>query len=516
MCLLISGCVKKQAVPRENDLVRIQSETNRAKKVIYICIDSLMSPSIDNGIKEGKLPTFQFLAEHGQYYKRLVTSFPTMSVSIDSTLLTGKYPRDHHIPSLVWYSSKDQRVVNYGTGVMEISRNGIGHFMEDVPRLNGSHLNPQTPTIYEDLARQGLTSGSVNGLIYRGSSSHRLTFPLWMRVTTGLPKDIEVNGPDFLAFGAFSNPLKGNIKLPDHPTDAFGFNNAYSLNVVKYLIENNKLPDFLYVYFSDLDQRLHRKGPSTMEGVIRTDRQLKTLLEAFGSKEDALQQAVFIISGDNGMTPVLPAEQDPVIDLKESLKGYNVLRTGSAVTGQTEIVLAVNDRMAYVYKLHPQLSFERLAAQLKTDKRFDVIAWEQDGWIHVVRSGSSQTFAYRSKGPMKDPYRQTWTLANHPEVLDLRIDSKRHTLDYGQYPDVLQRLDSALHSHEGDFMVITARPGYEFKYDSSPTHEGGGAHGGISEAESLVPLLIAGTARKPDSLRMVDLKPYLLKVITRG
>jgi len=335
-------------------------------------------------------------------------------------------------------------------------------------------------------------------------------------VPTGLPEYIEVGGPDFLAFGAFSNPLKGYAKLPDQPTDAFGFNNEYSVNVVKYLIEHNKLPDFLYVYFSDLDQNLHKNGPAALDGLIRTDQQLKTLLEAFGSKEDALKRATIIISGDNGMTPVLPADQEPVIDLEKSLQGYNVLRTGSAVQAQTELVLAVNDRMAYVYKLHPQLSFERMAAQLKTDERIDVLAWEQNGWIRVMRGGSSPTLSYRAGGGLKDPYRQSWTLANDPGVLDLRVDRQRHALDYGQYPDVLQRLNSALHSHEGDYMVITAKPGHEFKYDSSPTHIGGGAHGGISEAESLVPLLIAGTARKPESLRMVDLKPYLLKVVTGG
>lgn len=509
--------MKKDAAPHEDDLLRIKSDgaPNR-KKVIFICVDSLMSASIDKGIREKKLPTFRYLAEHGQYYKDLVTSFPTMSVSIDSTLLTGKYPIDHHVPSLVWYSAEDQRVVNYGTGVLEISRNGIDRFLEDAQLLNGRHLNPETPTLFEDLARKGLTSGSVNGLIYRGSSRHRLSFPLWMRAPAGLPKEMEVRGPDLLAYGAFSNPLKGYVKLPDRPTDAFGFNNGYSLNTVKYLVEQNKLPDFLYVYFSDLDQKLHKKGPSELEGVIRTDEQLGDLLQTFGSKEEALRKAVFVISGDNGMTPVLPADRHPVIDLNELLKGYHVLRTGSDVTKQTEIVLAVNDRMAYIYKLQPQLSFEQLAARLRTDPRIDILAWRQDGWIRVMRAGSSSSFAYRPKGRLMDPYRQSWTLADDPKLLDLRVDPKRHSLDYGQYPDVLQRLYSALYSHKGEFIVITADPGYEFKYDSSPTHKGGGAHGGISEAESLVPLFIAGTDRQPESLRMVDLKPYLMKLLTSG
>jgi len=51
------------------------------------------------------------------------------------------------------------------------------------------------------------------------------------------------------------------------------------------------------------------------------------------------------------------------------------------------------------------------------------------------------------------------------------------------------------------------------KYGSSPTHIGGAGHGGISQAESLVPLMIAGTDHKPESLRVVDLKSYFLQLL---
>jgi predicted AlkP superfamily pyrophosphatase or phosphodiesterase len=515
--VLLSGCIKNDATPKERDLLRIKSQANSdTKKIILICVDTLMSQSIDNGIKQKKLPTFQFLIEHGQYYKNVVTSFPTMSVSIDSSLLTGTYPDRHHLPGLVWYSPKERRIINYGSGPMEISRQGINRFFTDaLIQLNGSHLNPQIPTIFEDLAKKGLKSGSVNGLIYRGSSDHLLSFPLWIRVPTSLPKEIKVKGPDFLAYGALSNPLEGNKKLPLNINERFGFNNEYSLDVVKFLIQNNKLPDFLYVYFPDLDSKLHKRGPSNLDGVIRTDRQLQSLLQAFGSREEALKKAVIMVMGDNGMTRVLPANEQPEIDLSQIFKGYDVLRPGAAVTVQTEIILAINDRMAYLYKLNPQRSFEQIAKALRSDPRIDILAWKDKGWIRVARGGSSKEFAYRSKGIMVDPYRQSWTLAKDPNVLDLRINNQKNTLDYGQYADVLRRLSAALNSHSSEFMVVTAKPGYELKYVSSPTHKGGAGHGGISELESLIPLIICGTDRKPEFLRIVDLKPYFLQVLIK-
>ncbi|WCR28598.1 hypothetical protein L3476_07630 [Paenibacillus thiaminolyticus] len=48
------------------------------------------------------------------------------------------------------------------------------------------------------------------------------------------------------------------------------------------------------------------------------------------------------------------------------------------------------------------------------------------------------------------------------------------TVRYGHYPDGLRRLSAALHSHEGEFLVVTAKPGYELADRSSPTHKGGG------------------------------------------
>ena len=514
---LLSGCAKHAATPKERDLYRVKSESGpKAKKVILICVDSLMSKAIDEGIKQNKLPAFRFLMEHGQYYRNVVTSFPTMSVSIDSTLLTGTHPDEHHVPALVWYSTEEKKVHNYGTGLLEISRHGVDRMLADaLVHLNGSHLNPRVPTLFEELARKGLKSGSVNGLIYRGKSGHLLSIPAWVRGPANLPKQLKVKGPDFLAFGALSNPLAGVKKLPDNVNDRFGMTNEYAVEATKYLIWNDRLPDFLYVYFPDLDMRVHRKGPADLEGVIRTDRQLQALLQAFGSREEALKKAVIIVSGDNGMAPVLPARQGAVIDLERSLKGYDILKPGTAVTDRTELVVAVNDRMAYVYKLKPRASIGQIAQRLKADPRIDILAWQDKGWIRVVRGGTPGEFAFRPKGRMTDRYRQAWTLDKEPAVLDIKTDNRKHTLEYGQYPDALRRLSAALHSHPGEFLVVTAKPGYELAFGGSPTHEGGAGHGALGQEESLVPLLIGGTDRKPESLRIVDLKRYLLQLLSQ-
>lgn len=514
---LVFGCQRQESKPDEQDLIQVKSiKGESSKKIIFLMIDSLMAEAIDKGIQQKELPTFQFLIDHGQYYKDLVSSFPTMSVTIDSSLLTGAYPNDHRVPGLIWYSSDEKKVINYGTGPMEVFRHGVDPALVDaLINLNGRHLNPKLPTIYEDFAQHELKSGSINGLIYRGTIDHMLSIPAWIQGPTALPKEIPVKGPDFLALGSLANPLEGIKNLPDGLTRRMGLNNEYSNEAVKYLINANKLPDFLFVYLPDLDKKMHKKGPPDLNGVKEVDQQLQSLLQAFGSPEEALNKAIFMIVGDSGMTQILPAQDNPVIDLPSLFNEYNVLRPGETVTDQTEIVLAVNENMAYVYKLNTGKSLRDMAHLLAADSRIDFVSWKENQWIHAVQGKTAKDLIFKPNGKMVDPYQQKWTVKQDLEVLDLKVNTANQTLDYGQYPDVLQRISGALHSHLGEFLVVTAKPGYELADRSSPTHKGGGGHGSLRQEESLIPLIICGTDQKPQFLRIVDLKPYLLKLLTK-
>jgi hypothetical protein len=332
---------------------------------------------------------------------------------------------------------------------------------------------------------------------------------------TSLPREVQVKGPDYLALGSLSNPLEGIQNLPDGLTRRMGLNNPYSVETVKYLIKANQLPDFLYVYLPDLDKELHKKGPSDLNGVKETDRQLHSLLQTFGSPEEALSKAIFIIAGDSGMTQILHAQENPVIDLPTLFKDYRVLRPGETITDETEIILAVNDTMAYVYKLKADKPLRNIADLLKADPRIDFISWKENDWIHAVQGETSKELKFKANGQLIDPYLQKWIVEQDAEVLDLKIDTENRTMNYGQYPDVLRRLSGALHSHSGEFLVVAAKPGYELADRSSLTHKGGGGHGSLRQEESLIPLIVCGTDQKPQYLRIFDLKPFLLKLLSK-
>jgi predicted AlkP superfamily pyrophosphatase or phosphodiesterase len=522
LCLLLSGCRRPTPIPKEQDLLHIQSINDTSvgkKKVIFVLVDSLMDAAIQRGIKHKELPTFQYLLQHGQYYPDMISSFPTMSISIDSTLLTGRYPDAHHVPGLTWYPHHGKRVIGYGSGPLEILRRGtkpvLTHALKD---LNGKHLNPHLPTIYEDLKRLGFTSGSVNGLVYRGMTKHLINLPQPLRELVPLALPFQVKGPDFLAFGALSNPLDEVTDLPDGPVDRLGFNDRYAVGVAKYLIRTGELPDFLLIYLPDLDGKVHKHGLADREGIQETDRRLKELLEAYEARARTLHDTILIVAGDSGMSQVLPKDQQPVIDLPKLLQRYHVLPTGETIDNSTEIALAVNDTMAYVYSLKPEVSLKEIAEALRSDPRLDIISWLDEGWIHCIKARDSASMRFKPGGDLKDPYKQSWTVHGAEKIRDLRRESHAEKtgelrITYGKYPDPLRRLQGALQSHEGRYLIVTAKPGYELAEAGSPTHPGGGAHGGLDASTSLVPLIIYGTDKKPDFLRIVDMKPYIIELL---
>src|SRR5699024_4552776 len=155
------------------------------KPVILLNIDSLMPHALEVATQSDRAPALKFLMEHGYYIDHLVSSFPTMSVTIDSTLLTGTYTNQHHIPGFNWFDMNNKQIYNYGTGFRETFRIGIRHTAHNMLyRLNNEHLSRKVSTIYEDLAHHGLKSASINSFVYRGNTPRRLHVPKFLSTLT--------------------------------------------------------------------------------------------------------------------------------------------------------------------------------------------------------------------------------------------------------------------------------------------------------------------------------------------
>ncbi|WP_019423207.1 alkaline phosphatase family protein [Paenibacillus sp. OSY-SE] len=505
-----SACQKGEIQQGAQPRIKSVQPAASTKRVILVILDSMMDKPLQEAIRNGQAPALKFLIDRGHYKPDVVSTFPTMSVTIDSTILTGSGPDGHHVPGLVWYNSREGRLISYGTALWETLKLGVGDvFKNSLYRLNNVHLNKQVKTIHEELAARGIETASINGMVYRGTTEHRLKVPAAFADSTSLPRDLKTLAPKWFSLGVLSR-LKPDDVRNTHAWQSYGLNDEFSADELIYLIEQDRLPSFTLVYLPNNDHDVHRKGPAETRGIERADKQLQRVFQAFGSWDAAMKDNVWIIAGDSGQTYIERERERSIIDLRQVLNSYRIAALSKPVTKQDQIVLAVNERMAYVYINDSKVAKAEAVRRLQQEKRIDVIAWREGGDI-LVRSGrNEQELTYRPNGNVRDRHGQTWNIRGDIGLLDMSLRKSDKRLEYGDYPDALMRLHSALSSHEGNFVIVTAAPGSEFIGESSPTHSGGAGHGSLHKQDSHVPLLISGSETRPDIFRLVDVKRWIM------
>lgn len=481
--------------------------TASKRPVVLLVVDSLMTEPLQEAIAKEEMPAFSFLMKNGDFYPEFISSYPTMSVTIDSTLLTGTYADGHKIPGLIWFKEDENRMVSYGSGIREMWDNGIKHVVADsVIHLNGLHLSKDVLTIHEELANAQFPSASINGLLYRGNTIQELQVPKLLSLMDLLPKKLEVNGPAILSLGTLSqyNPVNDRYKFS---WDRMGVNNDFSVNELIYLMEEKKLPPFTLAYLPDADASIHKNGPGDRTGIIKADQALQQLFNHFASWEEAIQEVTWIVLGDSGQSLVKEKKETALIDLNDLLKEYSFWERGNE-NGQ--LAIAINERMAYIY-IQDDSSFSEVVDILKKDERIAFIAWRDDQINHVV-SSTGEEFTFSPNGPNMDEYKQTWQLDGDSSLLDVQTD-EQGIIRYYTYPDALARLHGALHSQEGNVIIVDAKPSYEFVEKHSHDHAGGGAHGSLHRIDSVVPLIITGQKERPPTNRLVDVKKWILEMV---
>jgi predicted AlkP superfamily pyrophosphatase or phosphodiesterase len=492
---------------KQNEQENQSQPSTKQKPVILMIVDSLMDPPLREAVQLGKAPALQFLMDHGQYYPQLVTSFPTVTPCIFSSLLTGSLPDEHHIYGLTFFHQGENRVVNFGTSAMESLVVGIRNVLRDcLENLNQTFLSPDVKTIHEELDGACATIGSA---IYRGEKEHHLKIPFLATLFGILPRTIQTKGPEILSFGAL-HPISRSSKKRQ-PWFNYGLNNTFARMELVSLIHSGQLPPLSVVYFPENDKWVHRKGPSQIKGIAKTDQEIAYILEAFGSWEEAINQCTFIVIGDHGQAPLIADKKQAYVDLKKLLHSYSIMPTRrNRPQDSDQLIVCVNERMAYIYVIDEQIPILEVVTALKQESRIDVIAWEEKEWIHVFSGTQNGYLQFRPDGEYSDEYGQRWQIAGDLFLLDITVD-KNQQLVYGIYPDVLRRLSGVMNTHPRG-IVVTAAPGYEMITETSPTHRGA-AHGSLHQLDSQVPLLICGASSMPKHLRMIDMKAWLLELV---
>lgn len=479
------------------------------KPIILIVVDSLMSEPLQKAVEEGKVPALAFLINNGQLKKEMISSYPTMSVTIDSTLLTGSYPDQHKVPGLIWFKEDENRMISYGSGIREIWNNGVRNVaLDSVVHLNSNHLSKEVQTIHEELANRNLPSASINGLLYRGNFNHHLNVPKIITIANLLPKEIQINGPTLFSLGTLSqyNPKNNRHKFV---WNRMGINNKFTANELKYLIEQKRLPSFTLAYLPDADASIHKHGPDDLKGIEEADQALQAILNSFSSWEEAIQEVTWIVLGDSGQSFVNEDKETSLIDLNYALNNYSIWE---GKNNNAQLAIANNERMAYIYVNDQQVELSEIVNFLKEDERIGFIAWKEGQTNYVVNPQSDEELTFSPKGTYVDDYEQSWRIAGNASNLDLKVTNEGR-IQYQDYPDALARLHGALHSQGGRVIIVDAKPTYEFIEEHSHDHAGGGAHGSLHKVDSIVPIIVTGTNKLPESNRLVDVKKWILQLL---
>jgi len=485
------------------------------KKVILLLVDSLMPNILEDCLRQRTVPALRFLVERGRYWSNCVTSFPTMTASVDSSLLTGTYPDVHRVPGLVWYDPEEKEIINYGNGWKCVRKLGMTNCAKNVLyNLNEKHLSKQVSTIFEELAMRGKTSASINTMVHRGVKKHRIQLPFLLDLTTRFRFREEVSGPDVMTLGAMVQTDIQNIpkKLQGFKR-LYGITDAYAVSATKSLIQFGNAPDFLLVYLPDNDHRIHKKSPDhAEESLIQVDKCIQQILNTFHSWDEALDQFIFIVISDHGQTKI-GKEEEFNIDLDVLLERFHALQLGEDVKDH-DIVVCNNERMAYIYPLKPNVE-EKILQRLLSETRIDIVATKENGGVRVKEGGSGREIYFKPNGQYIDIYGSSWEINGEWTVLDLRLHGG--IVDYGDYPDALSRLYGAMYSQEIPMIVVTARPRYEFKSQFYPVHLDGGSHGSLHKYDSTIPLIVTGTEHPVNEPpRLIDLKNFVIKLFEEG
>lgn len=482
------------------------------KKVILFLIDSMMPDVLERCIAAKRAPGMQFLMERGQYIPDCVTVFPTMTASIDCSLITGVYPDQHKVPGLVWYDPAKGKMYNYINGAIPVKKIGIAHCASNVLfDLNERHLSKEVRTIHEVVEENKLVSGSINVIAHRGHKQHQVHMPPLLDALTSFKLREKVSGPTIMSLGTLVRPdifRPITWNMAQTLTEGYGINDTYAIDVLIEVIRSGKQPHFTLVYLPENDHKLHKSPLDAVSHLADVDTHLVRFLDSFDSWEQMLERNVCILISDHGQT-IIGESDDHNIPLDRLLRGFSIQPLGAEVTAQMDVVICNNERMTYLYPVDTSKLMPIVEA-VSIDQRIDLIAWKENEQVVVRRGGSNERMRFWRNGPYRDAYGASWNVEGDPLVLDVSYDGE--LLAFDTYPDAFARLYGALFSQTAPVVVLTAAKGYEFLSECAPTHLGGGSHGSLHKQDSLIPLLVAGsshTFRTP--ARLVDVKDFILQ-----
>ncbi|HEX2160392.1 MAG TPA: alkaline phosphatase family protein, partial [Thermoleophilaceae bacterium] len=444
------------------------------KKLVLAVIDALRPAALDRAIADDRAPVLAELVRRGEYSRDCISTFPSLTPVAASAITTGLGPDEHLIPSMNWYHRGEERYVEYGSSFPATRAFGIFRSLQDtVYNMNLAHLTQDHRTIFEQLDDAGLRTACTTYLIYRGRFRHEPAGDSrYRRLAEAAQFRHAVWGARELFYAdLFDSRHTGCSSTLGMP----GQRDRHAGCVGAQLVEQD-LFDFLLLSLPDNDTYSHRAGPDAQPtSIAAADRALEQVFHAAGGVDEFLADHAVIVMSDHSQSHV----EQPV-NLSHHLGDWRVLTPSDSAPEEAELAVCPGARSAMVYALDEgrrDRILPRLVRQLRGIEGVDLTIWRDTGSdaragdeAVVVALDGELRFApadplragERSNGRLsvRDPRGGGWEVDGDLAVLDMTVDAGEAA--FGDYPDALGRLWSALHCPRAGDVLLSAAPGYEF------------------------------------------------------
>ena len=420
-------------------------------KLILIVVDGLTPAMLERAFDHPRTPAFRLLGERGAY-GRATSMFPSLTPVCLSSIATGAYPDVHEIPHLVWYHRGERRVVEYGSSWAAVRRAGAFRSIHDtIFGMNQRHLGVRAATIFETLEDAGLTTAAVNITCYRGRTRHLPTVPGLAPPAYG-PKH-------FFYYSLFESDRTG--APVGVMTRSAGGLDAYAAAVGRWLVTRDAF-DLLVFYLPDYDFASHLHGPDAAEeALVRADAAIAALVAAAGGEDAFFDRYGVVLCSDHGQSRVDRAA-----------------RLQDAFSSDGGVVVCASNRAGQIYRVADSApDAASLARRLDADDAVEVALFLEHGVAVARRDGEELRFAPDGDG---------WRTSGDSSILG--------------HPDALLRSWAALGNPNAGDVLVSAAPGVEFLDLAGRSHLGGGSHGSLAEADSVVPVVTVGVGGETQTI----------------
>jgi hypothetical protein len=488
----------------------------RPPKLVLCVIDAMAPAMLEQAVAAGTAPVLKTLMERGHYVSDCVAAFPSVTPVCAASIVTGVAQDEHHVPAMNWFHREEDRYVEYGSSFRSAQRFGIARQLTDtVYNMNGAHLSPDTPTVFETLDDAEVRTAGTTYLMYRGRYLHEPQRDTALtRVASALMRH-PVMGPRELfyadIFASRRTGCRSGLGMP-------GVRDRHSGCVSSYMVEHD-LFDFLLLSLPDNDWYSHKHGPDAQpQSIAQADLQLARVCEAAGGVDEFLREHAVIAMADHSQAAVTDT-----IALQDELAELGVLAPPRSPGGsrgeEPRIAVCPSQRAAMVYALHEPERDAMRASVVTLATAIEGV--EHVMWLArdahevptegILASAEHGELRFRPDGPLVDPRGARWSVDGPLAVIDARVEDGR--LLSSTYPDVLARVWSALTCPTSGEVLLSAAPGYEFLDWGRQAHPGGGSHGSLHASDSLGALVLCGVELpKPEPAQWAirDVAPIVL------